>query len=201
MGGQAASDIHDFLASNRDQLIEELIGWVRLRSVAGLPERAADLIRSANWLAGTLRATGFPTVEVWRRDGAPAVYAQWCAAPDAPTVLIYSHHDVRAAKDEQWEETPFEPTVRDGHVYGRGTSDAKGQVLSHIWGCVRISRSPAGTPRGEPEDAGGGRGGDGLVAPGRPAGGEPRAVGRRSGGLLRHADVARRSPCRLHQHA
>ena len=130
-----ASDIHEYLAAHQGDLVDELIGWVRLRSVAGLPEREPDLIRSANWLAGTLRATGFPVVEVWKVEGAPAVYAEWCAAPDAPTVLVYSHHDVRAAKDELWEETPpFEPTLRDGRVYGRGTSDAKGQMLSHIWG-------------------------------------------------------------------
>jgi len=127
--------VHDYLNQHRDDLLNELIGWMRLRSVAGLPENEPDLIRSANWLAGTLRATGFPTVDVWRIEGAPAVYAEWCEAPGAPTVLIYSHHDVRKTDDQQWEETaPFSPAVRDGYVYGRGASDAKGQVLSHIWG-------------------------------------------------------------------
>ncbi|GGQ71534.1 M20/M25/M40 family metallo-hydrolase [Couchioplanes azureus] len=136
MGRQDDSDrIHDFLTARRQEVVEGLIGWIRLRSVAGLPERGPELIRSANWLAGMLRETGFPRVEVWKVEGAPAVYAEWCEAPGAPTVLIYSHHDVRAAKDEQWEETPpFEPAVRDGYVYGRGASDAKGQVLSHVWG-------------------------------------------------------------------
>jgi acetylornithine deacetylase/succinyl-diaminopimelate desuccinylase-like protein len=116
-------------------MVRQLVGWIRIRSVAGVPEHGPDLIRSANWLAGELRATGFPAVEVWKVDGAPAVYAEWCAAPGAPTVLVYSHHDVRAAKDELWEETPpFEPAVRDGRVYGRGASDAKGQIVSHLWG-------------------------------------------------------------------
>jgi acetylornithine deacetylase/succinyl-diaminopimelate desuccinylase-like protein len=129
------STIHDFLRGHREALVDELMSWVRLRSVAGVPGREPDLLRSANWLAAALRGTGFPVVEVWPVEGAPAVYAEWCEAPGAPTVLIYSHHDVRAAKDEQWEETaPFEPVVRDGRVYGRGTSDAKGQVLSHVWG-------------------------------------------------------------------
>ncbi|MEU8612494.1 M20/M25/M40 family metallo-hydrolase [Actinoplanes sp. NPDC048791] len=127
--------IHSFLRARQDDIVNELIGWVRLRAVAGVPEHGPDLIRSANWLAAALRDLGFPAVEVWPVEGAPAVYAEWCAAPGAPTVLIYSHHDVRAAKDELWEETaPFEPAVRDGRVYGRGTSDAKGQVLSHLWG-------------------------------------------------------------------
>jgi acetylornithine deacetylase/succinyl-diaminopimelate desuccinylase-like protein len=137
---------HVYLTEHRKDVIDQLIGWVRLRSVAGLPEHDADLLRSANWLAGTLRDTGFPTVEVWKTDGAPAVYAEWCAAPGAPTVLVYSHHDVRAAKDWQWEETPpFEPALRDGRLYGRGTSDAKGQVLAHVWGIRAHLAAPGRT--------------------------------------------------------
>jgi hypothetical protein len=61
-------------------VVEQLSGWLRLRSVADVPERDPDLIRSANWLVGTLRETGFPIVEVWRSEGGPAVYAEWCAA-------------------------------------------------------------------------------------------------------------------------
>jgi acetylornithine deacetylase/succinyl-diaminopimelate desuccinylase-like protein len=129
------AQVHDFLAGHRDALVAELSGWLRLRSVAGVPEHVIDVRRSANWLAGTLRDTGFPSVEVWDTEGGPAVYAEWCATPGAPTVLIYSHHDVRAAKDDNWEQTPpFEPALRDGYLYGRGASDAKGQVMAHIWG-------------------------------------------------------------------
>ncbi|QFZ21322.1 M20/M25/M40 family metallo-hydrolase [Saccharothrix syringae] len=130
-----ADRVRGYLDGQRDRLVEELAEWVRLRSVAGVPEHEVDLLRSANWLAGTLRGTGFPTVEVWTTEGGPAVYAEWCGAPGAPTVLVYSHHDVRAAKDGQWEETaPFEPVLRDGRLYGRGASDAKGQVMAHVWG-------------------------------------------------------------------
>jgi acetylornithine deacetylase/succinyl-diaminopimelate desuccinylase-like protein len=125
----------EFLAERRQEMVEELMEWLRVPSVAGLPEYAPDVLRSANWLAAALRATGFPTVQVWNSDDAPAVYAEWCAAPGAPTVLIYSHHDVRAVKDDQWTQTaPFVPVLRDGRIYGRGASDAKGQVLSHLWG-------------------------------------------------------------------
>jgi len=126
--------IRDYLDRQEDTIVAELTGWVRLRSVAGVPEHLIDLRRSANWLAGALRDTGFPSVEVWDTDGGPAVYGEWCAATDAPTVLVYSHHDVRTAKDEQWEETPpFEPARRGGYLYGRGTSDAKGQMMAHLW--------------------------------------------------------------------
>ncbi|BCJ47258.1 peptidase [Actinoplanes ianthinogenes] len=130
-----ADETHQYLSWHIDDLIGELTEWVRIPSVAGVPEHAQDLLRSAHWLAGALRATGFPEVQVWNAPDAPAVHAEWCAAPGAPTVLIYSHHDVRAAKEEQWVETaPFEAVARDGYVYGRGASDAKGQVLSHLWG-------------------------------------------------------------------
>src|SRR3954453_23737716 len=136
-----ADDVRDWLDARRDDLLAELIGWVRIRSVLGPPENAVDLRRSAQWLAGTLREVGFPTVEVWPTAGAPAVFGEWPGAPPraptpvAPTVLVYSHHDVRAAHDDTWEQTPpFEPTLREGRLYGRGASDAKGQVLAHLWG-------------------------------------------------------------------
>jgi acetylornithine deacetylase/succinyl-diaminopimelate desuccinylase-like protein len=131
----AADPVARYLTAHAADVVDHLAGWVRLRSVAGMPEHVPDLVRSANWLAGELRSLGFPTVEVWSAGGIPAVYGAWCAAADAPTVLVYSHHDVRAAKDELWEQCPpFQSAFRDGRLYGRGSSDAKGQVLAHLWG-------------------------------------------------------------------
>jgi acetylornithine deacetylase/succinyl-diaminopimelate desuccinylase-like protein len=144
-----ADDVRDWLAARRDDLLAELIGWVRIRSVMGPPENAVDLRRSAQWLAGTLREIGFPTVEVWPTAGAPAVFAEWPEAEHgAPTVLVYSHHDVRASHDDTWEQTPpFEPTLREGRLFGRGTSDAKGQVLAHLWGLrAWLARGHDGPP-------------------------------------------------------
>ena len=127
--------IQEYLTAHRAQLVENLSEWVRLPSVGGVPEHEMDMLRSANWLAAATREIGFPVVEVWTTEGGPAVYAEWCAAPGAPTVLIYSHHDVRAGKDETWDQTPpFEPALRNGRLYGRGASDAKGQVVAHLWG-------------------------------------------------------------------
>ncbi|MFC3990009.1 zinc-binding metallopeptidase family protein [Actinoplanes siamensis] len=103
-----------FLTKHRDAVVAELAEWVRIPSVAGIPEHLVDLRRSATWLAAALRETGFPSVEVWDTQGGPEVYAEWCAEPGAPTVLIYSHHDVRAAKDEEWDETARRPG-RESH--------------------------------------------------------------------------------------
>src|SRR5690554_1110882 len=123
-----------YLAENRDSLVSDLAEWVRIPSVAGVEKHRADVTHSTHWLAAAFRAAGFPTVEVWPSGDTSAVYARWHAAPGAPTVLVYSHHDVRAVKPENWDETdPFTPVVRDGRVYGRGASDAKGQALAHLW--------------------------------------------------------------------
>jgi acetylornithine deacetylase/succinyl-diaminopimelate desuccinylase-like protein len=127
-------DLHAFVLSQQGELERQLAEWVRVPGVLGEPEHAQDLLRSANWLAAAFRDVGFPVVEVLPTGESHAVYAEWCEAPGAPTVLVYSHHDVRLAKPEQWDQTaPFEPVVRDGRLYGRGSSDAKGQVLAHLW--------------------------------------------------------------------
>src|SRR5919205_2187211 len=127
--------VRSHIAAQTPLLLERLTEWVRIPSVAGVPERKHNLTRSANWLAGELRGAGFPSTEIWEGADGPAVFAEWSAAPGAPTILIYSHHDVRAVKEENWDQTsPFDPVIRDGRLYGRGTSDAKGQVMAHIWG-------------------------------------------------------------------
>ncbi|MEU6548456.1 M20/M25/M40 family metallo-hydrolase [Streptomyces sp. NPDC046859] len=116
-------------------LQDDLAAWVRIPSVSADPAHERDVVRSARWLQAHLRETGCPQVEEWDTDGLQTVYACWPAdEPDAPTVLVYSHHDVRAAKDQEWQEVaPFEPALRQGRMYGRGASDAKGQVLAHVW--------------------------------------------------------------------
>jgi acetylornithine deacetylase/succinyl-diaminopimelate desuccinylase-like protein len=131
----ADDEIRSYLDAHTPALIDRLSEWIRIPSVAGVPERKHNLTRSANWLAGELRDVGFPTTEIWQGAEGPAVYAEWAAAPGSPTVLIYSHHDVRAVKEENWDQTsPFDPVFRNGRLYGRGSSDAKGQVTAHIWG-------------------------------------------------------------------
>jgi acetylornithine deacetylase/succinyl-diaminopimelate desuccinylase-like protein len=139
-------DLRRFVDEQMPEMLDRLSEWVRIPSVAGVPERKHHVIRSAKWLAAELRETGFPTTEIWSADGSPAVFAEWCEAPGAPTVLVYSHHDVRAVKDGNWDETaPFDPVLRDGRLYGRGSSDAKGQVLAHLWGLRAHLMSTGGT--------------------------------------------------------
>ncbi|PZE75695.1 M20/M25/M40 family metallo-hydrolase [Curtobacterium sp. MCBD17_019] len=142
-----ATEVVRFLAEHRQRVVDELSAWVAIPSVGALPERAIDVERSAHWLAGELRAIGF-TTELLRAGPSVAVYAEWQVDPALPTVLVYSHHDVRDAKPEEWKETaPFAPVFRDGRLYGRGASDAKGQMIAHLWGLrAHLATRPGGLP-------------------------------------------------------
>jgi len=105
-------------------------------SAAGFP--AEDLQRSAEATAGVLRRFGVENVEVLEAEGAPPyVYGDWLHAPGAPTVLVYGHHDVVPPGPlERWTTPPWEPVVRRGRLYGRGTADDKGGFMAWLAGFV-----------------------------------------------------------------
>jgi acetylornithine deacetylase/succinyl-diaminopimelate desuccinylase-like protein len=132
--------VRAFVAERRGQLVEELSAWLRIPSISADPDHAGDVSRSADWLAQRLLRAGFPTVEIWSTPGLPSVYAEWPSGePDAPTVLLYGHHDVQPVDPvELWETSPFEPLVRTTEhgeeLVGRGAIDDKGQVYLHVVG-------------------------------------------------------------------
>ncbi|MER7666364.1 MULTISPECIES: dipeptidase [unclassified Streptomyces] len=130
------SVVRTYIQRHRAAFLDDLAEWLRIPSVSAQPDRAADVRRSADWLAAKLRETGFPVAEVWPTAGAPAVFAEWPAGdPDAPTVLVYGHHDVQpAAREDGWHSDPFEPVTVDGRLYARGAADDKGQVFFHTLG-------------------------------------------------------------------
>jgi acetylornithine deacetylase/succinyl-diaminopimelate desuccinylase-like protein len=130
------SAVRSFVDDARDAFLADLVEWLRIPSVSADPARSGDVRRSAEWLAGKLTQTGFPTVEVWETGGHPAVFAHWPSGDEgAPTVLVYGHHDVQpAAREDGWHSDPFEPEQREGRLYGRGAADDKGQVFFHTLG-------------------------------------------------------------------
>jgi acetylornithine deacetylase/succinyl-diaminopimelate desuccinylase-like protein len=140
-----AAAIHTFLNDHMSDMLVQLTEWVRIPSVAGTPDTGTHLAASAEWLAQQFLEIGFPVVEINPTGDSFAVYAEWCPHPTAPTYLIYSHHDVRAAKESTWKITDaFSPVLRGNRLYGRGSSDAKGQIMAHLWG-LRAHRAAKAT--------------------------------------------------------
>lgn len=121
--------------------LADLGALVRIPSVAFAGFDRADVERSARAVAGLLDDLGvFETVEVKTavvpetgQPGMPAVIATRPARHGRPTILLYAHHDVQpAGDDELWDTAPFEPTVVGGRLYGRGAADDKAGVMAHV---------------------------------------------------------------------
>src|ERR1700727_424503 len=123
----------DFIESHRDQHLAELFCFLRIPSVSAKSEHKPDVQRGAKWVADNLRNAGFKTVEIIPTLLPPLVCAESLEAPGKPTILFYGHYDVQPAEPlDLWTSPAFEPTVRNGNIYGRGTADDKGQVHIHI---------------------------------------------------------------------
>ncbi|WP_067801815.1 dipeptidase [Actinomadura formosensis] len=130
------NDVVAYIQAERARFIADLKEWLTIPSISGDPGHAADVRRSADWLAAHLRDQGFPTVEIWETGGLPTVFGEWPADdPDAPTVVVYGHHDVQPVEPlEEWETDPFEPVEKGDLLIGRGSSDDKGQIFFHTLG-------------------------------------------------------------------
>ncbi len=118
---------------HRVRFVDELKRLVRFPTVSSQPERAADFIACTKWLARHLREIGFRQVRIVPTRRHPIVYAAWRGAERAPTLLLYGHYDVQPAEPAtEWANPPFEPVIRGHRLYGRGASDDKGQLLTHL---------------------------------------------------------------------
>ena len=122
-----------YLRSNQTRFVHELEEFIRFPTVGAQMKHAGDMKKCATWLATHLRSIGLERVEVILTEGHPIVYADWSGKPGYPTVLIYGHYDVQPADPlDEWKSPPFEPVVRGSCLYGRGASDDKGQLFTHV---------------------------------------------------------------------
>jgi acetylornithine deacetylase/succinyl-diaminopimelate desuccinylase-like protein len=121
---------------DQERSLRELEAVVRIPSISSSSSHKSHVHECAEFLAARAKKAGFEKADVCPTAGHPIVVAEWTKAKNAPTVLIYGHYDVQPVDPlELWTSPPFEPQVRNGRLYGRGTVDDKGQVWAHLLAC------------------------------------------------------------------
>ncbi len=123
----------EYISSNKDRFVGELFEWLKIPSISADSRHKGDVRKAAEFLKAKLTTAGADKVEICETKGHPIVYAEKIKGPSLPTVLVYGHYDVQPADPlDLWDSPPFEPTIRDGKIFARGSCDDKGQVYMHV---------------------------------------------------------------------
>jgi len=114
--------------------LETLFSFLRFPSISTDSAHREDVRACAGWLHGQLADMGL-AAEVHDTAGHPLVVARNAHRAGRPTVMIYGHYDVQPADPlDLWDSSPFEPEIRNGRIWGRGSTDNKGQLMAHLLG-------------------------------------------------------------------
>jgi len=123
----------EYQQKNKDRFLEELLDLLRIPSVSADSEHKDDMLTCAQAMQQKLKEAGADKAEVYPTEGHPVVYAEKIIDPAKPTVLVYGHYDVQPPDPlELWNSGPFDPVIKDGKIFARGSCDDKGQVFMHV---------------------------------------------------------------------
>ena len=126
-------DIKNYIQENESRFFDELFSLIRIPSISAEAEHHEDMLRTAARWRELLLEAGVQHAEIMPTEGNPMVFAEYHVADDAKTVLIYGHYDVMPVEPlELWKSAPFEPEIRDGHIWARGADDDKGQSFIQV---------------------------------------------------------------------
>ncbi|MBK6893356.1 MAG: dipeptidase [Flavobacteriales bacterium] len=127
------ASVEEHIETNKDRFLNELLDLLRIPSVSADPKYKADVARCAEKVKTRMEEAGLEKVEVCPTKGHPIVYGEKIIDPAKPTVLVYGHYDVQPPDPlDLWDSPPFEPVVKDGVIYARGSADDKGQFYMHV---------------------------------------------------------------------
>lgn len=125
-------NIKTYIEENKDRFLEELFSLIRIPSISSIEAHKPDMIRCAERWKEIIMAAGADKCEIMPTAGNPVVYAEKMVSSDKPTILIYGHYDVMPVDPvDLWKTEPFEPVIKDGHIWARGADDDKGQSFMH----------------------------------------------------------------------
>lgn len=126
-------EIKKYITENESKMLEDLFSLIRIPSISAKPEYHDDMLACAKRWAQLLLEAGADEALVMPSKGNPIVFGQKIVDPGAKTVLVYAHYDVMPAEPlELWKSAPFEPEIRDEHIWARGADDDKGQSFIQV---------------------------------------------------------------------
>jgi acetylornithine deacetylase/succinyl-diaminopimelate desuccinylase-like protein len=118
---------------NKDKFLEELMALLKIPSISSDSRNQKDMLSCAEAVKKSLQDAGLSKAEIYPTAGHPVVYAEKIIDPSKPTVLVYGHYDVQPVDPlELWNTPPFEPTIKNGMIFARGSADDKGQFFMHV---------------------------------------------------------------------
>ena len=110
-----------------------MLDLLKIPSVSAKSEHKADMLKCAEAVKKSLLEAGCDKAEVMPTAGHPVVFGEKIIDPSKPTVLVYGHYDVQPPEPlDLWDSPPFEPVIKDGKVFARGSADDKGQFYMHV---------------------------------------------------------------------
>ncbi|MFT4093256.1 MAG: dipeptidase [Niabella sp.] len=123
----------EYQEQHKERFLNEMMDLLRIPSISAKSENKEDMVQCAAAVKASLLASGCDKAEVMETGGHPVVYGEKIIDPSKPTVLVYGHYDVQPVEPlELWNTPPFEPTIKDGKVFARGSADDKGQFYMHV---------------------------------------------------------------------
>jgi acetylornithine deacetylase/succinyl-diaminopimelate desuccinylase-like protein len=131
-----------YFAERESAHLAELFDLLRIPSISALPDHTRDVRDAAAWVVERLKTAGVPEVELLETGGNPLVYGRWHVDDALPTATIYAHYDVQPPDPlDEWTSPPFEPEIRDGRIYARGSGDDKAGLLITILAVEALARA------------------------------------------------------------
>lgn len=131
MEAQIETQLNQYLEAHLDQMVEQLMTLIRIPSISQIKAHWPDTQRVLEVMAELVRPLGFAP-EIIQTPGCPVFVATLETSPERPWLIIYNHMDVQPAAEPQWQSEPFEPLLKDGRIYGRGSTDDKGPALTSL---------------------------------------------------------------------
>lgn len=126
--------LYELIEKSKEKYINDLIEFLHIPSISSDTNYKHEVARCSDWLANHLKSIGIDRTTIIPTAGHPIVFAEYKSKKEgAKTVMVYGHYDVQPVDPlEEWISPPFEPEIRNGKIFARGSSDDKGQLFTHI---------------------------------------------------------------------